>query len=71
MKIPADIRYIEEMLCEAMEMLEELQPGMGLFQRQCYGKLKRQFDQQRSLSENLRAALGEIETVSRPAGQIR
>jgi hypothetical protein len=63
MKIPADIRYTEEMLCEAMVMLADLSRNMGLFQRQDYGKLKRRFDQHGLLSAGLRTALNGIDTT--------
>jgi len=63
MKAPADIILAEEMLRDAMEMLEDVQHYMGLFQRQWYGKLKRQFDQHESLGEALRTALNGIDTA--------
>lgn len=63
MKLPADIRYTEEMLSEAMNMLDGLQHHMGLFQRQYYGKLKTRLTQHESLCEDLRRRLNEIDTT--------
>jgi len=68
MNVPADIRYTEEMLREAMEMLEGLQHNMGMFQRQYYGKLKRRFKQHEALNENLRVGLNKIETEGDKGG---
>ncbi|MDP9077731.1 MAG: hypothetical protein M3O71_09940 [Bacteroidota bacterium] len=63
MKVPADITHTEEMLREAMEMLDDVQRYMGMFQRQRYGKLKRQFDQHESLGKELQTALNGIDTT--------
>jgi len=70
MKVPADIKYTEEMLQEAMEMLDGLQHQMGMFQRQYYGKLKRRFDQHGSLGERLKKSLNKIETIEDNEGGL-
>jgi len=63
MKVPADTRYTEQMLREAMEMLEGLQHGMGMFQHQYYGKLKKRFKEHEALTESLRKGLNEVVTA--------
>ena len=62
MNIPADTKYTEEMLREAMEMLEGLKHHMGMFQNQYYGKLKKRFKHHEALNETLRVALNEVDT---------
>ena len=62
MKATTDIRYTEEMLREAMDMLEGLKHHMGMFQNQYYGKLKKRFRQHVALNETLRAGLNDIDT---------
>ena len=63
MKVAADTRYTEEMLREAMEILEGLKHNMGMFQNQYYGELKKRFKQHEALNESLRNGLNENETV--------
>jgi hypothetical protein len=70
MKLPADIRYTEEMLSEAMDMLEGLQHHMGLFQRQYYGKLKTRFTQHDSICKDLKKRLNEIDTTEDNRGGV-
>jgi hypothetical protein len=71
MKVPADIRYTERMLSEAMEMLEDLKHHMGMFQTQRYGKLKGRVKQYQSLNESLRGGLNNIVTVEDEKGEIK
>ncbi len=68
MDIPADIRYNDEMLQEAMDMLDSLKQHMGMFQRQYYGKLKKRFIQHGLINKELRARLNEIDTVKEKKG---
>jgi hypothetical protein len=63
MKVPANISYTEEMLREAIEILEETSRNMAMFQRQRYSKLKRRFDQHESINEDLQKALNGIDTA--------
>ena len=62
MKATTDIRYTEEMLREAMDMLEGLKHNMRMFQNQYYSKLKKRFRQHVALNETLRAGLNDIDT---------
>lgn len=62
METPVNLLYTEEMLSEAIEMLEDIQQNMGLFQRQQFGKLKRRYHEHKAISETLGAALDQIET---------
>ena len=62
MKAATDIRYTEEMLREAMDMLERLKHNMRMFQNQFYSKLKKRFRQHVALNETLRAGLNDIDT---------
>lgn len=61
MKVTAESKYTEEMLLEAMEMLNDMHLKMGMFERQRYVKLKRHFEQHKSLNKDLREGLNEIE----------
>jgi hypothetical protein len=61
MKVTAESKHTEEMLLEAMEMLDDMHVKMGMFERQRYGKLKTQFEQHTSLNKELREGLNEIE----------
>lgn len=69
MKVATDTRYTEEMLREAMEMLEGMRHHMGMFQNQYYGKLKKRFKQHQALNESLRNGLNEIDTVEDVKGE--
>ena len=69
MKIATDTRYTEEMLREAMEMLEGMRHHMGMFQNQYYGKLKKRVKQHQALNESLRNGLNEIDTVEDVKGE--
>ncbi|SDD96641.1 hypothetical protein SAMN05216464_103186 [Mucilaginibacter pineti] len=62
MKTPTDIRHAEELLREAMELLEDTYHNLGMFERQRYGKLKKQVDQHEALSETMKTALNVIDT---------
>ena len=61
MKIPADVKLTEEILCEAMELLEDMRSRMGMFEHQHYAGLKRRFEQLGCINEGLRLALNDIE----------
>lgn len=65
MKIPGDIRYSEEMLREAMELMKDVYDKFDLFERQYYWELKKRYDQHEALNDNLRAALNGIDTEGR------
>lgn len=62
MELTPDIKYTEELLREAMELLESTYANLGMFQRQRYGHLKKRFEQHGALTEGLRTALNDIDT---------
>ncbi|WP_426672055.1 hypothetical protein ACPPVU_12560 [Mucilaginibacter sp. McL0603] len=62
MKIPADISYTQEMLREAMELLEDTYPNPGMFERQRHSTLRKRFEQHELIKKELRTALNGIDT---------
>ncbi|MGY3211875.1 hypothetical protein [Mucilaginibacter sp. HD30] len=60
MEKPADVKYTEELLREAMELLEDLYPKLGMFERQHFMELKKRVEQHEALTVDLRKALNEI-----------
>ncbi|GAA4325962.1 hypothetical protein GCM10023149_28520 [Mucilaginibacter gynuensis] len=63
MKTSADIKLTEEILLEAMRLLDDVSPKMGMFERQHLAGLKRKFEQHALINENLRLKLNEIDTA--------
>lgn len=60
MEKPDDIKFTEEMLRDAMALLEDLYVKMGMFERQHYMKLKKRAEQHETLNVDLRKALNDI-----------
>ena len=60
MEKPADVKYTEELLREALALLEDLQLKMGMFERQHFMELKKQVEQHAALTVDLRKALNDI-----------
>jgi hypothetical protein len=63
MNIPADISYTEELLRDAMELLEDMRLNMSSFDRARFWHLKKHFDQNEAISKDLRKALNDIDTT--------
>ena len=61
MKIPADIGFTEEMLRDAMELLEDMRLNMSSFDRTRFWQLKKQFDQHEAINKELRKGLNNID----------
>lgn len=70
MKIPADVSYSEEILRDAMELLDDMRLNKGMFERQRYWQLRKQFDQHELINKELRKALNAIETVQKEEGGL-
>ena len=60
MEKPADVRFTEELLREAIALLEDLYSRLGLFERQYFIDLKKRAEQHEALTVELRKALNEI-----------
>ena len=62
MSLPHDIRYSDQLLREAMQMLSKMHHRLGMFERQHYTELKRRFDHHDAIQSKLRDSLNAIET---------
>jgi hypothetical protein len=60
MEKPADVKFTEELLHEAIGLLEDVYPRLGMFERQHFMALKKRVEQHDALNVDLKRALNEI-----------